>query len=139
MRSVGNAVGNPIDLAADYYSDQILSEVVKIVGADPAFDSIIMQADVHNIHQVAAIMDATEEVEYLWGVMAEAGKQVMSQYKKPVLVAIPEVAYPEARMRAWNKFVEQDLPVFRNIEEAVISLVKVCEYYETKEKREGVK
>jgi acyl-CoA synthetase (NDP forming) len=138
MQSVGNAVGNPIDLASDYYSDQILSEVIETVGTDPAFDSIIMQADVHNIYQVAKIMDAEEEVEYLWGVMAKAGKDVMDKYDKPVLVAIPEVAYPEARLKAWNHFVGQGLPVFRNFEEAVGALVRVCEYYETKEERQQV-
>ncbi|MGY5876983.1 MAG: CoA-binding protein [Candidatus Thorarchaeota archaeon] len=137
MRSVGNAVGNPIDLAADYYADQILSEVVRIVGEDPEFDSIIMQADVHNIHQVAVIMDAEEEVQYLWGVMAEAGRKVMEEHQKPVLVAIPDVAYPMARMKAWEKFVEQGLPVFRNIDEAVGSLVRVCEYYSTQQARKS--
>ena len=68
--------------------------------------------------------------------MAKAGKDVMDKYDKPVLVAIPEVAYPEARLKAWNQFVGQGLPVFRNFEEAVGALVKACEYYEIKEERQ---
>ncbi len=139
MLSVGNAVGNPIDLAADYYQDQIMSEVIRIVGKDPNFDSIILQADVHNIHQVAVIMEAVDEVDYLWGVMAKAGREIVESMGKPVLVTIPEVAYPEARMRAWGKFVNEGLPVFRNIRETVEALVKVCEYYECKSERQRSK
>ncbi|MHA2135426.1 MAG: CoA-binding protein [Candidatus Thorarchaeota archaeon] len=137
MRSVGNAVGNPIDLAMDYYQENVMTDVIATAGKDTAFDSLILQADVHNIHQAAAIMDAAEEVEYLWEIMAKAGRDVMDSQKKPVLVAIPDVAYPDARMRAWVKFVEAGLPVFRNISEAVGALVKACEYYETRRNRKG--
>ncbi len=137
MSSVGNSVSNPIDLAADYYQDQIMSEVVRVVGRDPNFDSLIIQADVHNIHQVSVIMDAEEEVAYLWGVMAEAGREVMDSMGKPVLVTIPEVAYPEARLRAWKKFVDAGLPVFRNIHETVAALTKVCDYHERRRQRYG--
>ncbi len=135
IRGVGNSVANPIDLAADYYSDQTMAEVIRVVGADPAFDSIILQADVHNIHQVASIMGAADVVEYLWAVMAKAGREIVENEKKPVLVAIPEVAYPEARETAWQKFVEAGLPVFRNISEAVGALSGVCKYYETRSSR----
>ena len=137
VRGVGNSVANPIDLAADYYSDQTMAEVIRVVGADPAFDSIILQADVHNIHQVASIMGAADVVEYLWAVMAKAGREIVEKEKKPVLVAIPDVAYPEARETAWQKFVEAGLPVFRNISEAVGALSRVCEYYETRSSRES--
>ncbi|UCE09416.1 MAG: CoA-binding protein [Candidatus Thorarchaeota archaeon] len=137
MHSVGNAVGNPIDLAIDYYQESVMTDVIATAGSDPAFDSLILQADVHNIHQAASIMDAAEEVEYLWGIMAKAGREVMDSEKKPVLIAIPEVAYPEARMRAWKKFVEAGLPVFRNVSEAVGALAKACEYYETRRVREA--
>ncbi len=131
VRGVGNSVANPIDLAADYYNDQTMAEAIRVAGADPAFDSIILQADVHNIHQVASIMGAADVVEGLWEIMAEAGSEVVEKEKKPVLVAIPEVAYPEARETAWQKFVEAGLPVFRNISEAVGALSGVCKYYET--------
>ena len=135
VRGVGNSVANPIDLAADYYSDQTMAEVIRVAGADPAFDSIILQADVHNIHQVASIMGAADVVEGLWEIMAEAGREVVEKEKKPVLVAIPEVAYPGARETAWQKFVEAGLPVFRNISEAVGALSGVCKYYETRSSR----
>ena len=135
VRDVGNSVANPIDLAADYYSDQTMAEVIRVVGADPAFDSIILQADVHNIHQVASIMGAADVVVHLWEIMAKAGGEVVEKEKKPVLVAIPEVAYPEARETAWQKFVEAGLPVFRNISEAVGALSRVCKYYETRSSR----
>lgn len=135
VRGVGNSVANPIDLAADYYNDQTMAEVIRVVGADPAFDSIILQADVHNIHQVASIMGAADVVEYLWATMAKAGSEIVEKEKKPVLVAIPEVAYPEARETAWQKFVEAGLPVFRNISEAVGALSQVCKYYEIRSSR----
>jgi hypothetical protein len=112
-----------------------MAEAIRVVGADPAFDSIILQADVHNIHQVASIMGAADVVEYLWTTMAKAGREIVEKEKKPVLVAIPEVAYPEARETAWQKFVEVGLPVFRNISEAVGALSRVCEYYETRSSR----
>ena len=135
IRGVGNSVENPIDLAADYYNDQTMAEVIRVVGADPAFDSIILQADVHNIHQVASIMGAADVVVHLWEIMAKAGSEVVENEKKPVLVAIPEVAYPEARETAWQKFVEAGLPVFRNISEAVGALSRVCKHYETRSSR----
>ncbi len=131
---VGTGLGNPIDLAADYYQDQTTSEVIRIAGEDTNFDSLIIEADVHNMHQVATIMDAADILVDYWKVMAQASKRVVETRNKPVLVVIPEVAYPNPRNDAWNVFVNHGLPVFRNITEAVSALSRVCDYYETKEK-----
>jgi acyl-CoA synthetase (NDP forming) len=135
IRDVGTSINNPIDLAADYYDDQTTRKVVSFACADPRFDSIIMQADVHNIYQVAKIMEAEDLIVHLWGAMAEAAKIAMEKHDKPVLVVIPDVAYPEARKKAWNIFVEARLPIFRNIREAVGALSRVCDYYEKKKSR----
>jgi len=132
---VGTGLGNPIDLAADYYQDQTTSEVIRLAGSDPNFDSLIIGADVHNMYQAASIMGATDVLADFWRVMAKAGKRVVETENKPVLVAIPEVAYPEQRTEAWNVFVESGLPVFRNINEAVSALSRVCDYYEIQERR----
>lgn len=137
IRDVGTGLGNPIDLAADYYQDQTTSEVIQIVGEEPLFDSIIIEADVHNMHQVASIMNAQDILIDYWKIMAEAGRKVMETQKKPVLIAIPEVAYPQPRADAWNVFVEHGLPVFRNISEAIGALSRVCDYYETRDKRKS--
>ena len=56
IADVGTGLGNPIDLAADYYQDQTTSEVIRLVGEESKFDSLILVADVHNMHQVASIM-----------------------------------------------------------------------------------
>jgi acyl-CoA synthetase (NDP forming) len=135
IREVGTSINNPIDLAADYYNDDVTKQVVSFVGAESRFDSIILQADVHNIYQVARIMGAEELIQYLWGAMAKAAKHVMDEQDKPVLVVIPDVAYPEARKKAWDLFVEQDLPLFRNIREAVGALSRVCAYFEKRRSR----
>jgi len=132
---VGTGLGNPIDLAADYYQDQTTSEVIRIAGEDTNFDSLIIEADVHNMHQVATIMDAADVLVDYWKVMAKAAKTVVKTKNKPVLIVIPEVAYPIPRNDAWNIFVDHGLPVFRNITEAVSALSRVCDYYETKEER----
>ncbi|MFW9889991.1 MAG: hypothetical protein ACFFER_17550, partial [Candidatus Thorarchaeota archaeon] len=78
------------------------------------------------------LLDATE---FFWKIMSEAGRHIVDNENKPVLVAIPEVAYAEARMRCWNVFVEDELPVFRNMSEAVGALSRVCQYYETRDRR----
>ena len=132
---VGTGLGNPIDLAADYYQDQTTSEVIRIVGEENRFDSLILSADVHNMYQAACIMGATDVLVDYWKAMAEAAKQVVEKEGKPVLVAIPEVAYTIPRADAWKAFVSSRLPVFRNINEAVSALVRVCDYYETRERR----
>ncbi|MFX1485381.1 MAG: CoA-binding protein [Promethearchaeota archaeon] len=132
---VGTGLGNPIDLAADYYQDQTTSEVIRLAGSDPNFDSLIIGADVHNMYQAASIMGAADVLVDFWRVMAKAGRKVVEKEKKPVLVAIPEVAYTEQRADAWNVFVESGLPVFRNINEAVSALSRVCDYYEKLENR----
>ncbi|MFW9892664.1 MAG: CoA-binding protein [Candidatus Thorarchaeota archaeon] len=132
---VGTGLGNPIDLAADYYQDQTTSEVIRLAGSDPNFDSLIIGADVHNMYQAASIMGAADVLVEFWKVMADAGRKVVEKEKKPVLVAIPEVAYTEQRADAWNVFVESGLPVFRNINEAVSALSRVCDYYEKQENR----
>jgi len=132
---VGTGLGNPIDLAADYYQDQTTTEVIRLAGTDSNFDSLIMTADVHNMYQAAAIMDASDVLAEFWKVMAGAGRKVVETEKKPVLVVIPEVAYPDQRVKAWEAFVENGLPVFRNISEAVGALSRVCDYFETKEMR----
>ncbi|MHA2371736.1 MAG: CoA-binding protein [Candidatus Thorarchaeota archaeon] len=135
IRDVGTGLGNPIDLASDYYQDQTISEVIRLVGSDPNFDSIIVEADVHNIHQVSTIMDAADVVHYFWSALADASRKVVLEEKKPVLITIPEVAYPNARMEAWRIFVERGLPVFRNMGEAVGALSAVAKYYEIQNKR----
>ncbi len=132
---VGTGLGNPIDLAADYYQDQTTSEVIRLAGEEPNFDSLIMTADVHNMYQAAEIMGAADVLVDFWKVMAVAGKKVVEKEKKPVLVVIPEVAYLDQRAKAWQAFVDSGLPVFRNISEAVGALSRVRDYYETKEKR----
>ncbi|MGD9397455.1 MAG: CoA-binding protein [Candidatus Thorarchaeota archaeon] len=132
---VGTGLGNPIDLAADYYQDQTTTEVIRLAGNDPNFDSLIMTADVHNMYQAAAIMGAGDILEEFWKIMAAAGKKVVETEKKPVLIVIPEVAYLDQRAKAWKAFVDSGLPVFRNISEAVGALSRVCDYHETKEKR----
>jgi acyl-CoA synthetase (NDP forming) len=132
---VGTGLGNPIDLAADYYQDQTTTEVIRIAGEESKFDSLILSADVHNMYQAASIMGAVDVLTDYWKIMAKAAKKVVEKEKKPVLVTIPEVAYQIPRAEAWNAFVESGLPVFRNINEAVSALARVCDYYETKDRR----
>lgn len=135
IRDVGTGLGNPIDLAADYYQDQTTAEVIRLVGEESNFDSLIIEADVHNMHQVATILNAQDTLVDYWKMLADAGKHVVDNEKKPVLVAIPEVAYPGPRADAWNIFVGQGLPVFHNVKEAVTGLSRVCSYHETKARR----
>jgi hypothetical protein len=70
--------------------------------------------------------------------MARAGKKIADSLGKPVLVAIPDVAYPLAREQAWNVFVRHGLPVFRNVREAVGALARVCDYYEKRDRRSSM-
>lgn len=135
IRDVGTGLGNPIDLAADYYQDQTTAEVIRLVGGEANFDSLIIEADVHNMHQVATILGAQDTLVDYWRMMADAGKRVVEREKKPVLIAIPEVAYPIPRSNAWNVIVDRGLPVFHSVKEAVLAISKVCAYYETKEQR----
>jgi acyl-CoA synthetase (NDP forming) len=135
IKDVGTGLGNPVDMAADYYHDQTTTEVIRLVGADPEFDSVIVEADVHNIHQVATIMDANDVMPDFWRALARASRQVVEKEQKPVLIAVPEVAYPEQRTMVWNAFVSEGLPVFRNIGEAVGALSRVCEYYRIRQMR----
>jgi len=109
--------------------------VIRIVGVEPQFDSIIVEADIHNIHQVATIMNANDVIDGFWNALAKASAEVTKKEKKPVLVAVPEVAYPVQRTAAWNIFVQQGLPVFRNMREAIGALARVCGYYERRSTR----
>ncbi len=135
IRDVGTGLGNPIDLAADYYVDSTTSEVIRIVGEEENFDSLIIEADIHNMHQVATILDAQDNLVDYWEIMAKAGKHVVDNQKKPVLVAVPDVAFPVPRSEAWNVFVKYGLPVFHNVKEAISALSRVCSYHETRERR----
>jgi acyl-CoA synthetase (NDP forming) len=135
INDVGTSIRNPIDLAANYYDDSTTQQVISIVGNESRFDSIILQADVHNIYQVAKIMEADELMEDFWSTMAKTSKQIMEEWNKPVLIVIPDVAYPEARKTAWDLFVDEGLPIFRNIREAVGALSRVCQYYEKRKNR----
>ncbi len=135
VRDVGTSLNNPIDLAADYYSDTTIADVIRTVGGCEAFSSLMLEADVHHIYQVSSIMDATDTVSDFWWAMASAGKGGVEQHAKPVLAVVPDVAYPAARKEAWDIFVEAGLPVFRNFREAVGALARVCAYYETKQAR----
>lgn len=135
IKDVGTSLGNPIDLAADYYDFENIGQVIRIVGEEPRFDSIILEANAHHLHQVGTIMGLTEMVGEFWRVMAEAGRDIVREQNKSVIVTVPEVAFPEARSIAWKAFIKEGLPVFRNISEAVGSLERVCDYYETRRRR----
>ncbi|MFX0108936.1 MAG: CoA-binding protein [Candidatus Hodarchaeota archaeon] len=135
IKDVGTSLGNPVDLAADYYDFEAIGSIIRTVGEEDAFDSIIIEADAHHIHQVSTIMNMQELVHLFWKAMAEAAADIVTKYRKPVLITVPEVAYPESRMEAWNIFIEYKLPVFRNISEAIGAIAKVTDYYETKKAR----
>jgi acyl-CoA synthetase (NDP forming) len=135
INDVGTSLGNPIDLAADYYDLENIGDIIKTVGEDKGFDSIILEADPHHIHQVGSILGLQDATEFFWKLMSEAGRHIVDNENKPVLVAIPEVAYAEARMKSWNVFVDEGLPVFRNMSEAIGALTKVNQYYETRNRR----
>jgi len=135
IRDVGTGLENPIDLAAYDYVDRTTSEVIRVVGEEVNFDSLSIEADIHNMHQVATILDAQDNLVDFWEILADAGKHVVDNQKKPVLVAVPDVAYPGPRSVAWNVFVKHGLPVFHNVKEAISALSRVCSYYETRERR----
>ncbi|MFX0055345.1 MAG: CoA-binding protein [Promethearchaeota archaeon] len=135
IKDVGTSLSNPIDLAADYYDLENIGEIIKTVGEEKRFDSIILEADPHHIHQVGTILGLQDATEFFWKMMSEASRHIVDSQIKPVLIAIPEVAYAEARMRCWNVFVEEGLPVFRNMSEAIGALSKACQYYEAKDRR----
>ncbi len=135
IQDVGTGLGNPIDLAADYYQDRTTAEVIRLVGEEFKFDSLIIEADVHNMLQVATILNAQDALVDYWKILAEAGSSVVRNEKKPVLIAVPDIAYPKERADAWNAFVENSLPAFHNVKEAVTSLSRVCSYYERKQQR----
>ncbi len=136
IRDVGTGLGNPIDLAADYYQDQTTTDVIRIAAEDPRFSSLIFEADVHNMHQVASIMGAQDVLVDYWRAIAKVGKEIVERSHKPVLAVVPEVAYPVARTEAWNVFVEEGIPVFHNMIEAIRALARVCIYHEVKNDRE---
>jgi acyl-CoA synthetase (NDP forming) len=137
IRDVGTGLGNPIDLAADYYQDQTTSEVIRIIAQEPHFSSLIFEADVHNMYQVATIMDAQDVLTDYWKSIAKVGREIVKQNNKPVLVVLPEVAYAKARTAAWEVFVREGLPVFHNMTEAIKALARVCRYYEVENDRLG--
>ncbi len=135
IADVGTGLGNPIDLAADYYQDQTISEVIRIVGDEKNFDSLIIEADVPNIQRVATIMDALDVIDGFWLSMAGAASDVVAKRNKPVLVAVPDTGFPEARIRTWRIFVEAGLPVFRSVREAIAALGRVWRYVERRRER----
>jgi acyl-CoA synthetase (NDP forming) len=135
IRDVGTGLGNPIDLAADYYQDQTTSEVIRIIGQDQQFSSLIFEADVHNMFQVATIMNAQDVLADYWNAIAKVGREIVEQNNKPVLAVLPEVAYPEARTQAWDVFVGKGIPVFHNMTEAIRALARVCRYHEIENAR----
>jgi len=137
IRDVGTGLSNPIDLASDYYQDQTTAEVIRIVANDPQFSSLIFEADVHNMHQVASIMGAQDVLVDYWRAVAKVGREIVEKNNKPVLAVVPEVAYPLPRSEAWNAFVEEGLPVFHNMIEAIRALARVCKYHEVASDRHG--
>jgi acetyl-CoA synthetase (ADP-forming) len=137
IRDVGTGVNNPIDMAADYYQDQTTSDVIKIVAQDPQFSSLIFEADVHNMYQAATIMNAQDVLADYWKAIAKVGRYIVEEQKKPVLVVLPEVAYPTTRTEAWQVFVDEGLPVFHNMSEAIRALARVCRHNEIESERDA--
>ncbi len=127
VQNVGTSVANPIDLAGSFMSPIAVKTVFETLKEESGVDSIIFELAVQYPSFYADFIEdptlSTAFYNMLIEECREAGKV------KPVLIAIPQVAYEDAQRYVRDLFVQAKLPVFPSVERAATALANIINYY----------
>lgn len=127
IQEVGTSVANPIDLAGSFMSPVAVKAVFDVLKEESKVDSVIFELAVQYPSFYADFIDDPTLSATFYNMLVEECRRVGQV--KPVLVAIPQVAYEDAQRYVRDLFVQAKLPVFPSVERAAAALMNVIKYY----------
>jgi acyl-CoA synthetase (NDP forming) len=131
----GSSGRNPVDVANPYVPPKVLKEVLLTAACDRRIDLQILFSLFYHYKNMAKItgLPLTELMPFLE--LSHALRQVVEKTGKPVIVILPNpkksldhLDVIEALAKARGAFLEQGIPVFDDLEEAIRALghVNTC-------------
>ncbi|MEM3466824.1 MAG: CoA-binding protein [Candidatus Jordarchaeales archaeon] len=127
IQNVGTSVANPIDLAGSFMSPIAVKTVFETLKEEDNIDSVIFELAVQYPSFYADFIDDPSLSVKFYNMLVEECREAGKV--KPVLVAIPQVAYEEAQRYVRDVFVQAKLPVFPSVERAANALKNIINYY----------
>lgn len=127
VQSVGTSVANPIDLAGSFMNVNAIKTVFETLKEEGAIDSVIFELAVQYPSFYADFIDDPSLSVTFYNMLVEECLKVKEM--KPVLIAIPQVAYEDAQRYVRDLFVQAKIPVFPSVERAANALKNIINYY----------
>ncbi|MEM1723395.1 MAG: CoA-binding protein [Candidatus Jordarchaeales archaeon] len=127
VQSVGTSVANPIDLAGSFMNMNAIKTVFETLKEESVIDSVIFELAVQYPSFYADFIDNPSLSVTFYNMLVEECLKVKEA--KPVLIAIPQVAYEDAQRYVRDLFVQAKIPVFPSVERAANALKNIISYY----------
>nr|MDO8079346.1 hypothetical protein [Candidatus Freyarchaeota archaeon] len=122
---VGASVRNPLDT---WYALRhgLLPEALDMVARDEGIHSLVVEVWPEQFR--AYSFEPTKNVEELMVGLGKARRELMGEYGKSIMLAVPQSVYPELEALIRGTFIDMDLPVFRSVHDAVETLSKLYQF-----------
>lgn len=120
----GTSPKNPLDMAAHFFFQDFVYDVLDLVLSDPKVDGLILDMPSFYLTPVFTRSRYNESFESKIIKSLSLGHK----YNKPIIPIIQRLNRPEDRDRIFMKLVEKKVPVFSNPLEVIPLLSKISEY-----------
>ncbi|MFX0020941.1 MAG: CoA-binding protein [Candidatus Hermodarchaeota archaeon] len=119
----GTSPKNPLDLAAQFFMENAVYEIIEIALSDDIIDGLILDLPSFYLKTIFKTQDnQTFETNILEAL------SLAHKYNKPIIPIIQRLNSSEERERIVNKLIEKGIPVFGDPLEVIPLLSKVSNY-----------
>ncbi|MFX0098031.1 MAG: CoA-binding protein [Candidatus Hodarchaeota archaeon] len=126
-QKVGVSAKNPIDLGASYYGFSLIAHTILDVCKDENVDILFMEISAHYVYN-ATIMAFKDFPKLYFDEVLKALKKAKRDFKKPVFVIMPDIAYESETITDRHFFMDNNIPVFPTVRRAA-KVVRNLERY----------
>ncbi|MFX1311567.1 MAG: CoA-binding protein [Promethearchaeota archaeon] len=120
----GTSPKNPLDLAAHFFFDNFVYDIIDIVLSDKIIDGLILDMPSFYLTPIFSRDRYTQDFESLIIESLSLGHK----YKKPIIPIIQRLNTPEDRERVYKKLADKKVPVFGDPLEVIPLLPKITAY-----------
>ena len=127
----GTSPKNPLDLAAHFFFENFVHDIVEIALSDTNIDGLII--DMPSFY-LTPIFSRSRYNQSFEAKMIES-LSLGHKYNKPIIPIIQRLNRPKDRERVYNKLVEKKVPMFGDPLEFIPLLCKISEYKRKQKER----
>ncbi|MFX1346191.1 MAG: CoA-binding protein [Promethearchaeota archaeon] len=120
----GTSPKNPLDLAAHFFFENFVYDIVEIVLSDSNIDGLIIDMPSFYLTPIFSRSRYNQSFETKMIESFSLGHK----YNKPIIPIIQRLNLPKDRERVYNKLVEKKVPMFGDPLEFIPLLRKISEY-----------